>query len=158
TLFHRRVAEELIARYGANQQAPQDWHETLAWHWEQAGAYAEAAEATLKIAEARMTRLDFASARRWVERALMLIERVDPAQSKNYDLRAFALAMTVLEFGGQFREGLDYARRMLTIAQARDNPEATIRGYLAVGRMQRELGQLATAEVVLQQARTLAIN
>jgi len=158
TLFHRRVAEELVARYGANQQAPQDWHETLAWHWEQAGAYAEAADATLKIAEARMTRLDFASSRRWVERALMLIERVDPAQSKDYDLRAYALAMTVLEFGGQFREGLDYARRMLTIAQARDNAEATIRGYLAVGRMQRELGQLATAEVVLQQARTLAIN
>lgn len=155
-LFHRRVAEELLARYGASQQAPQDWHQTLAWHWEQAGAYAEAADATLKIAEAQMTRLDFASARRWVERALMLIERLDQVESRRYDLRAYALAMTVLEFGGQYREGLDYARRMLTIAQARGNNEATIRAYLAVGRMQREIGQLATAEVVLQQARTLA--
>jgi tetratricopeptide (TPR) repeat protein len=64
----------------------------------------------------------------------------------------------VLEFGGQYREGLDYARRMLSVAQARNNHEATARAYLAVGRMQRELGQLPTAEVVLQQARALAAN
>ena len=158
TTFHRRVAEELRARYSPSQQAPQDWEETLAWHWEQAGAFAEAAEATLNIAEARMTRLDFASARRWVERGLMLIEHLNHEQAQQHDLRAYALAMTVLEFGGQYREGLDFARRMLALAQARNNVEATIRSYMAVGRMQRELGQLATAEVVLQQARTLAAN
>src|SRR5919202_538810 len=92
--FHRRVATELVRRYADNEQAPQDWRETLAWHWEQAGAYAEAADATLEIAEARMTRLDFTSARRWVERALMLLDRLDQAHSKHYDLRAYALAMT----------------------------------------------------------------
>jgi tetratricopeptide (TPR) repeat protein len=150
------VAEELLARYGGREGAPQEWRETLAWHWEQAGAYAEAVDTILEIAEARMTRLDFASARRWAERALTLVERLAPEQAKRSDLRAYALAMTVLDFGGQFREGLDYARRMLAIAQARNNAEATIRAYLAVGRMQRELGQLATAEVELQQARTLA--
>jgi tetratricopeptide (TPR) repeat protein len=156
--FHRRVAEELTRRYAASEQAPQDWRETLAWHWEQAGAYAEAADAALEIAEARMTRLDFASARRWAERTLTLIERLDPAQRQLYDLRAYALALAVLEFGGQYREGLDYARRMLGVSRARNNREATARAYLAVGRMQRELGQLATAETVLQQARALAAD
>ena len=62
--FHRRVAEELTRRYDKREQAPADWRETLAWHWEQARAYAEAADSTLEIAEARMTRLDFSSARR----------------------------------------------------------------------------------------------
>jgi tetratricopeptide (TPR) repeat protein len=158
TAFHRHVAEELSRHYAASEQAPQGWHEALAWHWEQAGAYAEAADATLEIAEARMTRLDFASARQWAERTLGLIERLDPSQRQIYDLRAYALALAVLEFGGQYREGLDYARRMLSVAQARNNREATARAYLAVGRMQRELGQLPTAEVVLQQARALAAN
>ena len=59
TAFHRRVAEELIRRYGQSEHAPPDWRETLAWHWEQAGAYAEAADATLEIVEARMTRSIF---------------------------------------------------------------------------------------------------
>ena len=62
TEFHRRVAEELTRRYDKREQAPADWRETLAWHWEQAGAYAEAANSTLEIAEARMSRLDFTSA------------------------------------------------------------------------------------------------
>ena len=103
--FHRHVAEELVARYAANEQAPQEWRETLAWHWEQAGAYAEAAGETLEIAEVRMTHLDFASARRWAERTLTMIERLDSAQRRIYDLRAYALALAVLEFGGQYREG-----------------------------------------------------
>ena len=103
-----------------------------------------------------MTRLDFSSARRWAERTLTLIERLDRAERQRYDLRAYALALAVLEFGGQYREGLDYARRMLSVAQARGNREATARAYLAIGRMQRELSQLSSAEVVLQQARTLA--
>ncbi len=156
--FHRRVAEELTRRYDKREQAPADWRETLAWHWEQAGAYAEAANSTLEIAEARMSRLDFTSARRWAERTLTLIERLDGAERQRYDLRAYALALAVLEFGGQYREGLDYARRMLSVAQARGNREATARAYLAIGRMQRELNQLSNAEVVLQQARTLAAD
>ena len=158
TKFHRRVAEELKRRYDKREQAPAEWRETLAWHWEQAGAYAEAADATLEIAEARMTRLDFAAARRWAERTLTLIDRLGTAEREHYDLRAYALALAVLEFGGQYREGLDYARRMLSVAQARGNREATARAYLAIGRMQRELSQLSSAEVVLQQARTLAAD
>jgi tetratricopeptide (TPR) repeat protein len=158
TEFHRRVAEELTQRYDNREQAPPDWRETLAWHWEQAGAYAEAANSTLQIAEARMSRLDFTSARRWAERTLTLIERLAGAERQRYDLRAYALALAVLEFGGQYREGLDYARRMLSVAQARGNREATARAYLAIGRMQRELNQLSNAEVVLQQARTLAAD
>src|SRR5215212_10382999 len=108
------------------------------------------------MAKASMTRLDFSSARRWAERTLTLIERLDATERQRYDLRAYALALAVLEFGGQYREGLDYARRMLSVAQARGNREATIRAYLAIGRMQRELNQLSSAEVILQQARTLA--
>lgn len=157
-IFHRRTAEALIQRYGSSPQPPQEWREALAWHWEQAGAFAEAVEAILNIAEARMTRLDFTSARRWAERALTLIERLDDDQRHAYDLQAYALALAILEFGGQYREGLDYARRMLTIAQSRGNTEATIRAYMSVGHMQRELGQLASAEVVLQQARSLAAD
>lgn len=103
-----------------------------------------------------MTRLDFTTARRWAERALTQLDRLDGTQRHAHDLRAYALALAILEFGGQYREGLDYARRMLGIAQARGNNEATARAYLAVGRMQRELGQLMSAEVVLQQARMLA--
>lgn len=157
--FHRRVAEGLVVRYEPRgDQAPEGWREALAWHWEQAGANAEAVEATLEIAEARLTRLDFTSARRWAERALTLLERLAQEQRRLYDLRAYALALAVLEFGGQYREGLDYARRMLASAQPRNNREATTRAYLAIGRMQRELGQLANAEVVLQQARTLAAD
>ena len=156
TDFHRRVAEELTRRYGKSEQPPPDWRETLAWHWEQAGAYAQAADATLQIAEARMTRLDFSAARRWAERTLTLIERLDQTARQRYDLQAYALALAVLEFGGQYREGLDYARRMMSVAQAGGNREATARAYLAIGRMQRELSQLSSAEVMLQQARMLA--
>src|SRR6185295_18566356 len=120
-----------------------------------ARAYAESTGSTLEIAEARMTRLDFASARQWAERTLGLIERLEPSQRQRYDLRTYALALAVLEFGGQYREGLDYARRMLSVAQTGGNREATARAYLAIGRMQRELSQLSSAEVMLQQARML---
>jgi len=150
------VAEELTRRYGNSEQAPPDWRETLAWHWEQAGAYAQAADATLEIAETRMMRLDFSAARRWAERTLTLIDRLDQTERQRYDLRTYALALAVLEFGGQYREGLDYARRMLSVAQTGGNREATARAYLAIGRMQRELNQLSSAEVMLQQARMLA--
>jgi tetratricopeptide (TPR) repeat protein len=154
--FHRRVAGELAARYARSDHAPEGWREIMAWHWEQAGAFAEAADAAIEAAEARAARLDFTAARHWAERTLELIERLDPIERRVYELRAYALALAVLEFGGQYREGLEYARRMLRVAQARKNREAEARAHLAIGRMQRELGQLAVAEAALQQARTLA--
>jgi tetratricopeptide (TPR) repeat protein len=154
--FHRQVAEQMAARYAANDRAPEGWREIVAWHWEQAGALAEATDATLEVAEARVARLDFAAGRQWVERTLDLIERLDPVERRIYELRAYGLALAVLEFGGQYREGLDYARRMLRLAQARRNREAEARAHLAIGRMQRELGQLTIAEAALQQARALA--
>src|SRR5262245_2577165 len=98
--FHRRVAGELAARYVTDERAPQGWRETMAWHWEQAGALAEATDATLEVAEARVTHLDFTTARQWVERTLDLIERLDPVERRIYELRAYALALSVLEFGG----------------------------------------------------------
>lgn len=154
--FHRRVAEELAAHYATDERAPEGWREIAAWHWEQAGAFAEATDATLEVAESRVTRLDFTAARQWAERTLDLIERLDPLERRIYELRAYALALAVLEFGGQYREGLDYARRMLRVAQARNNREAMARAHLAIGRMQRELAQLTIAEAALQQARALA--
>jgi tetratricopeptide (TPR) repeat protein len=154
--FHRRVAEDMAARYSGGVRAPEGWREMLAWHWEQAGAFAEAADAALEVAEVRVTRLDFTAARQWAERTLTLIERLDLMERRIYELRAYALALAVLEFAGQYREGLDYARRMLRVAQERNNDEAAARALLAVGRMQRELGQLEVAEGTLQQARELA--
>lgn len=154
--FHRHVAEELAATYAAAERAPEGWRENMAWHWEQAGAIAEATDAALEIAEERVARLDFAAARSWAERVLVLIEHLDAIERRIYELRAYALALAVLEFGGQYREGLDYARRMLRVAQERNNIEAMARAHMAIGRMQRELGQLTVAEAALQQARALA--
>lgn len=154
--FHRHVAEELAAHYATSERAPEGWREITAWHWEQAGAFAEAADAALEVAEARVSRLDFTAARQWTERSLDLLERIDPLERRMYELRAYALALAVLEFSGLYREGLDYARRMLRAAQARNNREAMARAHLAIGRMQRELGQLTIAEAALQQARALA--
>src|SRR4029079_5963209 len=103
--FHRRVAEKLAASYAASDRAPEGWREVVAWHWEQAGALAEAANAALEVAELRVTRLDVTAARQWAERTLALLDRLDPAQQRAYELRAYALALAVLEFGGQYREG-----------------------------------------------------
>jgi tetratricopeptide (TPR) repeat protein len=154
--FHRQIAEQLAAHYAASERAPEGWLEALAWHWEQAGALAEASRAALEVAEARISRLDFGAARQWAERTLELIERLDSAERRPYELRAYALALAVLEFGGQYREGLDYARRMLRVAKERGNLEAEARAHMALGRMQRELTQLTIAEAALQQARMLA--
>lgn len=156
TTFHRRVAEELGARYGRDERAPKGWREVQTWHWEQAGAYTFAIEAALTITETRITRLDFGGARRWTERVLTLLERINVAERTPYELRACALALAVLEFGGQYREGLEYARRMLRAAQRAGNAEAEARALLGIGRMQRELGQLVQAESALQSARDLA--
>lgn len=128
--FHRRVAEELAARYGDDERAPEGWREIQTWHWEQAGVYAAAVETAMAVAETRIARLDFSGARRWTERVLALIERLDVAEQRSYELRACALALAVLEFGGQYREGLEYARRMLRAAQRLKNAEAEARALL----------------------------
>jgi tetratricopeptide (TPR) repeat protein len=154
--FHCEVAEALQARYGGSQRAPEGWREVQAWHWEQAGAYPEAAGVALEVAEGYVGRLDFIGARLWARRTLELLERLDAATRTRFDPRACALALAVLEFGGQYREGLDYARRMLRAARAGQNRDAEIRALLAVGRMQRELGLLAEAEETLTRARALA--
>jgi len=154
--FHRNVAQRLAAHYAASDRAPEGWREAIAWHWEQAGALVEAIGVALEVAELRVTRLDFLAARQWAERVLTLIERLDIAERHSYDLHAYALALAVLEFGGQYREGLDYARRMLRVAQERGNLAAEARAHLAIGRMQRELTQLTIAEAALQHARMLA--
>ncbi|MBO9324074.1 MAG: tetratricopeptide repeat protein [Roseiflexus sp.] len=154
--FHRRVAEELAARYSDDERAPEDWREIQTWHWEQAGVYAAAVETAMSVTETRIARLDFSGARRWTERVLALTERLDVAEQRSYELRACALALAVLEFGGQYREGLEYARRMLRAAQRLKNAEAEARALLGVGRMHRELGQLMQAEAALNLARDRA--
>lgn len=154
--FHRRVAEELGARYRDEEHAPEGWREIQTWHWEQAGVYTSATETALAITEMRMARLDFGGARHWTERVLTLLERIAVEERHPYELRACALALAVLEFGGQYREGLEYARRMLRAAQRSGNTEAEARALLEIGRMQRELGQLVQAEAALQSARSLA--
>jgi tetratricopeptide (TPR) repeat protein len=156
TTFHERVAAELNERYRDNKLAPDGWRETAVWHWEQAGKYAQAANMALEIAESHVAGLDFVAARQWAERTLELLERLRPAQRRGYELRAYALALAVLEFGGQYREGLEYARRMLRVAQARYGHEAEARALLQVGRMQREVGQLREAEASLLKARDVA--
>lgn len=154
--FHRSVAEELARRYGDSEQVPPGWREAQTWHWEQAGAFADAADSSLEVAEQRVTRMDFAGGRQWTERALTLLERLPVDGRRGYELRAYTLALAVLEFGGQYREGLEYARRLLRAAQQSGSPEAAARALVALGRMQRELGQLAAAEATLQQAREIA--
>src|SRR5579859_796918 len=133
--FHRQVAEQLIAAYQNMASAPEGWRETLAWHWEQADCFGEAADTALEVAEGLVSQLAFLPARQWAERTLSLLDRLDVFEQRIYELRAYALTLAVLEFGGQYREGLDYARRMLRVAQERKNQEAEARALLAIGRM-----------------------
>ena len=154
--FHKAIAERLAALYAASEAAPEGWRETLAWHWERAGAFAEAADAALEVAEARVTQLDFAEARVWAERVLALLDRLDGGARRAYELRAYALTMAVLEFAGQYREGLGYARLLLRLADERGAPEMRARAHLAIGRLQREVGQLAAAEAELLRAMAIA--
>lgn len=154
--FHRTTAEELARRYAAREDAPEGWRETLTWHWEQAGAYQEALIAALDVTEARVSELAFADARRWAERVLMLLDRLDNSERRRYEMRAYALTISVLEFGGQYREALGYARLLMRMAEERGNVEALGRAHLAIGRVQRELGQLTVAEAEMVRALALA--
>lgn len=154
--FHYQTATALAERYRSATHAPDGWRETMVWHLEQAGAYGEASVAALDVAEAHISRLDFSGAHIWVRRTLELLERVPLSERVAYELRAYTLALAVLEFAGQYREGLDYANRMLRSARTRQNREAELRALLAIGRMQRELGQFGPAEMTLLQARAQA--
>lgn len=156
TTFHRQVAAKLTEWYGDYPQAPAGWREVVVWHWEQGGDYAAAANRALEVAEAYVSRLDFVAARQWTERTLELLERLKPAERRAYEMRAYTLTLAVLEFGGQYREALEYARRMQRVAQARYNLEAEARAMLQVGRMLREVGQFADAAAMLQRARATA--
>jgi tetratricopeptide (TPR) repeat protein len=154
--FHRHTAKSLMQRYADSAQAPESWRETTVWHWELGEGFEEAASLALEVVEVRITRIDFPGARVWVERALTNIGRLPAEQQLGYELRACTLALAVLEFGGQYREGLEYARRMLRAARGQRSVEAEARAQLAIGRMQRELGQLVAAETMLNKARALA--
>jgi tetratricopeptide (TPR) repeat protein len=154
--FHRRTAEELVGQYAPSEHPPESWREILAWHWEQAGAYGEAIDAALEVAEMRVAELSFMEARRWAEHVLALLDRLDQLERRAYETRAYALTIAVLEFGGQYREALGYARLLLRLAEERGNVEARGRSYLFIGRMQREIGKLAAAESELLRALHLA--
>jgi tetratricopeptide (TPR) repeat protein len=146
----------MIRRYQDGAQDPIGWRETVVWHLEQAGALNQAAMLALDVVEVRITRLVFGGARSWAEQALTLIGRLPAEDQIGYELRACTLTLAVLEFGGQYREGQDYARRLLRAAQHQHNVEAETRALMALGRMQRELGQLAVAEQTLLRARELS--
>lgn len=154
--FHRHVAEDLVNLYANNATAPEGWRETLAWHWEQAGDYGSAIDAALEVVEIRVAELAFNDARRWVEHVLALLDRLDNLERRAYEMRAYALTIAVLEFGGQYREALGYARLLLRLAEERGNFEARGRSYLTIGRMQREIGKLAAAEAEMLRALNLA--
>lgn len=154
--FHRQIAREMETRYAESAQAPEGWREIQIWHYERAGDYAWAVVGALALAEQHVTRTDFFHARQWVERALALIDRLPVEEQRAYQVQTYALALAVLEFGGQYREGLEYATRLLRAANEQHNGEAAARAHLAIGRMQRELGQLAAAEASFGQARDLA--
>jgi hypothetical protein len=89
------------------------------------------------------------------ERALTLLGGC-AKQRRIYDLRAYALALAVLS------SAASTARVRLRQAHAgwraaAQQPQATTRAYLAIGRMQRRLGQLANAEWCCSR-RTLAAD
>lgn len=154
--FHRNTAAELERLYADTELAPEGWRETLAWHWQQAAAYQEATDAVLKIAEARISELAFNDARRWTERALELLDQLSAPDRRRYEMRAYALTIAVLEFGGQHREALGYARLLLRLAEDRGSVEAQGSSYLSIGRVQRELGNLPVAEAETLRALELA--
>lgn len=154
--FHRRTAEGLAGIYANSEHPPDGWRETLAWHWEQAGAYGEAVDAVLEVIEQRVAELAFTEARRWVEQALSLLDRLDSLERRAYEMRVYALTIVVLDFSGQYREALGYARLLLRLAEERGNIEARGRSYLLIGRMQREIGRLTAAEAELMRALNLA--
>lgn len=158
TSFHQQTAESLAERYQSQAQAPEGWRETAVWHWRQAHKLVEAATLALDVVETRITRLDFIGARHWAEQALTMIDALQKKDYIDLEIRACTLTLVVLEFGGQYREGIEFAYRLLTAVQMHGSVEGEARAYLTLGRMQREAGQLVAAENALRTACTLANN
>lgn len=156
--FHQEIAETLMQRYLSQVQAPEGWRETAVWHWRQAGKLFDATSLCLDIVETRITRLDFNGARHWAEQALTLIDALPIKQHIDLEIRACTLTLVVLEFGGQYREGVEFAFRLLNAVQQHSAPGGIARAYLTLGRMQREAGQLSAAETSLRRACSLADN
>jgi tetratricopeptide (TPR) repeat protein len=154
--FHHSTAAELLRRYTGRDEPPAELSQVLAWHYRQAHAYAEAADWSLATAEALATQMDFGGAQRWCERALEDLVHVEERTRAQPLMRAYALAIAVLEFGGQYRAVLDYSRRLLRLAQAEQHADAQIRAFIASGRAHRELRRLSAAEADLLRARELA--
>ncbi len=154
--FHRTTAETMLRLYATTDHPPEGWREILVWHWEQAGAYRQAIDTALEVTESRVTELGVTDARRWTERVLTLLDRLDSYERRNYEMRAYALTISVLEFAGQYREALGYARLLVRMAEENGNVEAEIRSHLTLGRVQRELGQFTVAEAEMVRAQLLA--
>lgn len=154
--FHLRTAHDLVRRYAEAKHAPPDLAQILAWHFRHGGAPAEAATWSLQAAEGLVTQADFGGAQHWCERSLELLNQVSEPERGPTLLRAYVLALLVLEFGGQHREVLDYAKRLLRLAQSEQNPAAQVRALIAAGHAQRELRRLSAAEAELLRAQELA--
>lgn len=153
--LHAMIAVELERRY-REVSAPEGLSGVLAWHWEQAGNWRQATEASLMCAEELIQRRDGTRAQRWCERALEYQERLPREERGDLELRALLLAWTVLDFGGQHREALEYARRLYKLAEAQDAPEMRITALLALGRTHRALGSMQAAETELLRTIDLA--
>ncbi len=157
--FHRHTAEQLKTRYSDIEDAPEGWQEVLIWHWEQAEAYQEAIQAALEMVEGHIAALAFAEASRWSERVLAILDAHQEALGHHHALlriHAYTLVIAILEFNGQYREALGYAHLLQGLADAEGKAEIQINCYLVLGRVLRELGQLAIAESELVRALTLA--
>lgn len=154
--FHQNTVRELRAHYAEHQHPPEGWQGVLMWHCEQAGDYSEAMGMALEMAQTHIEELEFLDARRWMDHSLKLLDRLSYAERSACEMRAYALTVAVLEFEGKFREALGYAQLILRLAEVSHNTEAQGRGYLMLGRVHRELGQLEFAESDLMHALKLA--
>src|SRR6185369_1684491 len=73
--FHRSVAKDLEHFYPEGKR-PDGFHGVLAWHWQQAGEWRQAAIAALSLAEELIQIQDLGQAQRWSERALEFLDRM----------------------------------------------------------------------------------
>jgi tetratricopeptide (TPR) repeat protein len=154
--FHRQAAHTLQTHYAESETPPEGWQGVLMWHWEQAGEYGEAIRVALARAQHHTGNLEFPEARRWIDHGLKLLERISGSERLKHEMQTYALTVAVLEFEGKFREALGYAQLILRLAETEGNIEAQGRGYLTLGRVHRELGQLTFAETELLHALQMA--
>jgi tetratricopeptide (TPR) repeat protein len=158
--FHQQTAETLQTFYATDEEAPEGWQHALMWHWEQAGQCGKSMNVALDVAHNKIQDLRFTEARQWIEQSLALLDRMPASERASfglqYEMRAYALIVAVLEFEGQFREALGYAQLLLRLTEVHGNVNAQSRSYLTIGRVHRELGQLSLAESDLMRALSLA--